>query len=385
MPPVQTGPTHGLPVKADPNDWRVQILNMIKAPVNQTNLTALQAWALSESGYNSTYGTNMAGPGYFNPLAITDGYGVPSVRSINSDGVLAFPNTQAGVTATVRFWQHGYTDIIQALRSSDPVALYSAVNQSGWCAGCEGGHYPVGLYGWLQGGNVQGSGQKFKGGGPGTAGLGASGNAGGGGGGGGGGSDSGGLFGTCNITTSGGLGPIPGIPTGGFGCYIEKSFIFAGLAVGGSLLMAIGLGLTIIPGVARRAGPLGDVAAFGAGLASSGKLGKVLGKGSSPPSAMPAVKTVPSLAEQREKRQQERHWANLSFAEQREERQQERHRANLRRDRARAREAEARAREAELRAPTSRQRVKAAGEGRTKAAGPVGSGPARLAYETPGV
>src|SRR5690348_15339335 len=165
----------GNPVKANPNDWRVQILNMIRAPVNQTNLTALQAWALSESGYNSTYGTNMAGPGYFNPLAITDGYGVPSVKSINSDGVLAFANTQAGVTATVRFWQHGYNDIITALRNSDPVALYSAVNNSGWCAGCESGHYPVGLYGWLQGGSVQGSGQHFSGGGPGTAGLNASG------------------------------------------------------------------------------------------------------------------------------------------------------------------------------------------------------------------
>ena len=356
MPPVQTGPTHGQPVKANPNDWRVQILNMIHAPVNDTNLTALQAWALSESGYNSTYGTNMAGPGYFNPLAITDGYGVPSVKSINSDGVLAFPNTQAGVTATVRFWQHGYTDIITALRNSDPVGLYQAVNQSGWCSGCQSGHYPVDLYGYLGGGSVQGGSGTFHGGGPNVAGGSPSGGSGGSG------SpsqDTGGLYGACHVTSS----SIPlasfSVPTGGFGCYLEKTLIFGGLSVGGALLMLVGGALIILPSFGAKVPALGEGLALGASLGSRMGLRGV----QSPPAATPAVESLSAL---------------------REKRQQELHRSRLRAQRATAREKEAKAREAELRAPTTRQRVAAAGRGETKAAGPVGSGPARLAYETPG-
>ena len=351
----------GNPPKANPNDWRVQLLNMIHAPVNDTNLTALQGWALSESGYNSTYGTNMAGPGYFNPLAITDGYGVPSVRSINSDGVLAFPNTQAGVTATVRFFQHGYTDIITALRNSDPVALYQAVNQSGWCSGCEGGHYPVGLYGYLQGGAVQGGSGTFHGGGPNVAGGNPSGGSGGGSGGSG--QDSGGLFGACHVTSS----SIPlasfSVPTGGFGCYVEKTIIFSGLALGGTLLMLVGGALVILPSFGRNVPALGEGLALGASLGRRAGLGGV----QAPPDATPAVDTLPSLAERREQRQQELHRARKSQAN------------------AKAREARARAREAELRAPTNAQRIRAAGRGETKAAGPVGSGPAKLAYDVPGV
>lgn len=357
-------PRSGGGVPSDPNDWRVQILTKIGAPVTATNLTALQAWALSESGYNSTYGTNLAGPLAFNPLAITDSYGVPTVGSVNSVGVKKFANTQAGVDATALFWQHGYQGIIDALRNSDPVALYQAVNQSGWCAGCQGGHYPIGLSNFLSGGAVQGGGAKFQGGGSGTPG-GSSGSGSGGSSGGSG--DSGGLFGTCKITTT----SIPfvsgGIPSGGFGCYIEKTLIFSGLAIGGTLLMAIGLGLVVLGGKgtaqAVGLGSLGELGEVGA-LAS---IASKLGKGSSLAPAVPKDEPKPaSLADMREKRQQELHRARKSQAN------------------AKAREARAKAREAELRAPTSAQRVRAAGRGETRAAGPVGSGPARLQYETPG-
>lgn len=364
---IQPGGSGGAPVHANPNDWRVQMLEAIRAPVNATNLTALQAWALSESGFNSTYGTNLAGPLAFNPLAITDSYGVPTVGDVNSVGVKKFANTQAGVQATVRFWQHGYQGIIDALKSSDPVALYQAVNQSGWCAGCEGGHYPVGLYGYLSGGSVQGGSTTFHGGGANTPG-GASG-PGGSGSGSGSSQDTGGLFGHCKVSTSS-IPFGPSIPTGGFGCYLEQSIIFGGLAVGGGLLMLIGLGLVVLPSVIERApavgGALGGGVAFASGLSS--KLGAVGSRQESvslqpPPSPAPAVE---SIAARREKRQGELH------------------RARVRKERATAREREARAREAELRAPTGRQRIAAAGRGQTKAAGPVGSGPARLAYEAEG-
>ena len=174
--------------------------------------------------------------------------------------------------------------------------------------------------------------------------------------------DTGGLYGACHVTSS----SIPlasfSVPTGGFGCYVEKTLIFAGLAVGGALLMLVGGALVILPSFGRSVPGLGE------GLALGASLGKRAGLGSpqAPPDATPAVKTLPSLAAQREKRQKELHASKL------------------RTSRARAREQEAKAREAELRAPTNRQRMAAAGRGEAKAAGPVGSGPAKLAYEVPG-
>jgi hypothetical protein len=342
----------------------VQILNKIRAPVNATNLASLQAWALSESGYNSTYGTNLAGPLAFNPLAITDSYGVPTVGAVNSVGVKKFANTQAGVDATVLFWQHGYQGIIDALRSSDPQALFQAVNQSGWCSGCQGGQYPIGLANFLAGGQVQGGGATFKGGGALTPG----GGSGSGGSGGSSGQDNGGLFGTCKVTTSS-IPFGPNIPTGGFGCYIEKSFVFGGLALGGVVLMGLGLGLVILPGLQKKIPGAAELVGVGALAGKLGALKSVGGKSESlsltPPEA-PTKAVGETLAEKREKRQQELHRARKGKAN------------------ADARAARAKAREAELRAPTGRQRVAAAGRGQTKAAGPVGSGPARLAYEVPG-
>jgi len=360
-------PVHPGGNKPDVSDWRVQLLTAIHAPVNATNLTALQAWALSESGYNSEWGTNQAGPpgvgptgpyGGYNPLAITDSWGVPTTGDINSDGVKQFASTQAGVEATVRFFQHGYTPVIDALRSSDPVALYQAVNQSGWCRGCQSGLYPVDLHGYLSGQQIQGGSSTFKGS---FGGIGAGGtNSPGGGSPGASGSDSGGLFGTCNITTEKGIFGIGGgIPTGGFGCYIEKSFIFGGLAVGGSVIMLVGLGLAVAPGFASKIG-IGDLVALGAGLGS--RLQGVGAKTESVSMKPPAQESGPSRAQERA---EEAH----------------RHRMNL--ARAKTRQERAKAREAELRAPTGRQRVAAAGRGETRAAGPVAGG--SLAFETPGV
>lgn len=156
MAQVQGAGGVGLPANLyiyNPFDWRAQLLKQIGAPVTRNNMAVLQGWALSESGYNSAYGTNMAGPGYYNPLAITDSYGLPYVsNSVTTDGVMAFASQKIGVEATARFLEHGYGDVIQGLRDNNAQATYDAVNQSGWCAGCQGGLYPVDLHAYVANG-----------------------------------------------------------------------------------------------------------------------------------------------------------------------------------------------------------------------------------------
>jgi hypothetical protein len=272
--PVGVGTTRG-PSKISTSDWRVQLLTDIGAPTSATNLAALQAWALSESGYNSTYGTNLASPAYgYNPLAISDGYGVPTVGMVNSI-VVKFGSTQAGALATARFMQHGYQGVITALRNSDPVGLYQAVNASGWCKGCQGGIYPTGLHSMISGGKVEGGSANFQGsfGSKGLlAGGGAGGSGSGGSGGGSGSQDTGGLFGFCKTTSTQVIPFGPSIPTGGFGCYVLQTLKFGALGGGGALLMLVGLGLVVSPGLLTGIG-LGAVGKLG----SLGDLGGALG------------------------------------------------------------------------------------------------------------
>lgn len=358
------------PSKVGTTDWRVMFLHGIGAPVTRGNLAALQAWALSESGYNSTYGTNMAGPFAYNPLAITVSVGIPVVGDLNSVGVKRFGSTAAGVTATIRFMQHfGYSAVINALRNDDQAALYTAVNQSGWCRGCQGGHYPIGLYNYVNGGSVQGGTATFQGsaGGPsGMSGIDAansanatglvgnkgstSGSA-----------DSGGLFGSCSggSTGHGGLSVggaqlTPNLfstPTvSGFGCYIEQSIKFIGFTAGGALLMTLGMAMVILPAMRSKLGPVGALVGGGAGIAT-GLAGRV-GLGSELASSTGTEAAAATREIQRARREQ---------------RADELHAERLKQQRARTRVERSRARQEKL-AEGSPTRLSAVEEARIKRA-----------------
>lgn len=294
------------------NDWRVLFLGDIGAPVTKDNLAALQAWALSESPYQSTYGTYLASPAAYNPLAITVARGVSSVGDINSAGVKRFESTQAGALATANFMKaFGYGPVIQALRDSDPAALYQAVNNSGWCRGCEGGSYPVALKSFIDGGSVQGGTASFSGstgssfgqllgvakGSQGGAGTASSG-------------DKGGLFGTCQGSTGhGGISlPVVGQVTpnlfstpsvSGIGCYLEQSIKFIGFTAGGALLILVGAGLVVLPSLRGKAGALAPLLAGGAGIGEmvAAKAGMSTGVGAA--ASTTAKVDTKALAEQR--------------------------------------------------------------------------------------
>ena len=245
-------------IGVSPTDWRVQLLQRIGAPVTWPNLNALQAWALSESGYNSRFGTNLAGPLAYNPLAITDSYGVPTVGNVNSAGVKIFSGTSAGVDATARFLEHGYSPVIQALKDSNPQALFTAVNQSGWCSGCEGGQYPVALATWVHGGGTfpgaHGGFEGSSGSTPAARAAQAAANS----------SDTGGLYGGCGGGTSVPLLPFSLPP---FGCYVLNTVEFLVPAIGGGILMLVGAYFVVSPALRRtiQTLPVGGVVGAVAG------------------------------------------------------------------------------------------------------------------------
>ena len=267
---METGtPTHeGNPLtgpQISPNDWRVLLLKRIGAPVTWNNLNTLQAWAMSESGYNPGYGTNLADPHYYNPLAITDSYGVPHLGSINSDGVLTFASKQFGVEATAAFLEHGYGDVIQGFKDNNAQEVYDAVNNSGWCRGCQSGQYPIGLATWLQGGKVSGIHQSFTGSGEGSGGYytknnptTSSNNV----------AGTGGLYNACPSFSTSSSFLFVSLPTGvntsAIGCYLSQTLKFGIGILGGGTIMLAGVYFLLrevgmAPGLASGIGKLGPV------------------------------------------------------------------------------------------------------------------------------
>jgi hypothetical protein len=85
----------------------------------------------------------------WNPLATT--YSLPGSTRFNSVGVQNFRSLEEGLNATVltleRGWStQGYGWIVYYLQHcADPQATARVINASGWCAGCAGGQYVLGL------------------------------------------------------------------------------------------------------------------------------------------------------------------------------------------------------------------------------------------------
>lgn len=139
----------------DPNSWQAQMLQAIgkatgvNVPVTKTNVLIMDAWTSSE-------GTLYAN----NPFAIS-GVHPGATKCIaqcgSSSPIMAYDTIQNGIAANADFIAHGYTNIAQNLSNSTPndsamqaasvaQGVFQAINQSGWCKGCQSGNYPIGLY-----------------------------------------------------------------------------------------------------------------------------------------------------------------------------------------------------------------------------------------------
>jgi len=111
--------------------WQHQILRGVGAPITPQNLSALNAWAHTESGTatNNPFNTtmtmqNMAGATPYNTIQTKNG----------PIHVWNYTSPQQGINATINTLNNGYYgDIIGALRAgTNPMAVARAVDASPW-------------------------------------------------------------------------------------------------------------------------------------------------------------------------------------------------------------------------------------------------------------
>ena len=123
-------------------DWITLTLSDLGAPETSTNRAALEEWAQSEGMPASAN----------NPLAATDR--LTGSTDFNSSGVQNYSSIDVAASLYARKFQTLTYDAIGfALRKGDDLnIIYDAINQSPWCGGCQGGHYPIVMYQQLHGG-----------------------------------------------------------------------------------------------------------------------------------------------------------------------------------------------------------------------------------------
>lgn len=120
------------------------MLQGLHAPTSHGNLLSLGYWAMSEGMPAAAYNwlaTSTSWPG--------DTRHPPYSEPFRRDFA-------TGVAATVDFLRGSYYNAVRAALQGDhgPRAIWTAVNRSPWCSGCQSGHYPVDLYDYLQGHGV---------------------------------------------------------------------------------------------------------------------------------------------------------------------------------------------------------------------------------------
>ena len=120
--------------------WEYSVLSALGAPASAAHLQALSLWAQSE-------GTN---PANNNWLAVDlKGAAYPQsgvIASNGGDAIPAYSSQAVGVAATVQAIKNNPA-IWTVLKAPDTTlqAIFTVVNASAWCKGCQGGLYPVAL------------------------------------------------------------------------------------------------------------------------------------------------------------------------------------------------------------------------------------------------
>lgn len=118
--------------------WEYGLLSALGAPASTANLQALNFWAQSEGSVTN------------NPLA-TSGKGAGATKCVAQCGggspIYEYATEAEGVAQMAQFMRGSNSATIVAALKKDAglSAIYQAVNQSGWCKGCQGGDYPEAL------------------------------------------------------------------------------------------------------------------------------------------------------------------------------------------------------------------------------------------------
>lgn len=128
------------------SDWRRALLKALGMPITSANLQFLATWQRYEGGATNNSAS-------YNWLNTTHGPG----RSINSDGVKAFPDFQTGIRSLAETLHNGnYHDILRALAHGDPYHVKPIAGLETWVSGSPTGnpHYAAQILGTHVGGGT---------------------------------------------------------------------------------------------------------------------------------------------------------------------------------------------------------------------------------------
>lgn len=116
--------------------WITLTLKGLGAPASDVNVQALLAWAASE-GMPASANNPLAASDQIAGATPTPGFSEPS-----------YPSAQAAADLYVaKFTSAKYADIgIALVQGTNLQSIYTAINLSPWCAGCQGGNYPAALW-----------------------------------------------------------------------------------------------------------------------------------------------------------------------------------------------------------------------------------------------
>ena len=120
--------------------WATDFLNGIGAPLSDTNYQALLLWEQAEGGVPQNNPLNASGQGAGATSCIA--------QCGSSSPIYAYDTIANGVAHDVQFLQNNnYAGVIGTFQQNAGLgAIWAAINQSGWCRGCNGGKYPSTLY-----------------------------------------------------------------------------------------------------------------------------------------------------------------------------------------------------------------------------------------------
>jgi hypothetical protein len=131
-----------MPVVSAPQQyptWTAQLLQGIGAPVTPVNQQALVLWTGSEGTLQGN-----------NPLAITTRQpGATSILATNNgDPIYAYDTLDDGIAANAAFLKTSDPGIVNAFKAPNATlgSIWTAINQSSWCKGCQSGKYPVQMF-----------------------------------------------------------------------------------------------------------------------------------------------------------------------------------------------------------------------------------------------
>lgn len=124
--------------------WEDMLLTKLGAPLSSTNRTALAEWSQSE-GMPASANNPLAAEDRISGWKPTPGFSAPTYPSLDAATTLYADKLRSITYAAIG---------IDLQLGENLNVIYDAINSSPWCAGCQGGHYPIVLYTTLHGGTA---------------------------------------------------------------------------------------------------------------------------------------------------------------------------------------------------------------------------------------